>query len=130
MDSPPDDDDQRCSLDELLKLVADPQRRQILRYLIANADQPVPLEALVEHLGTHIPGDAPTDTPDATDRERLLIQLHHLQLPKLADYGIIEYNSSFQLVSYTEQPRIEALLQSEQFAGGEKEDTNEDDLDS
>ncbi|GAA5050983.1 hypothetical protein GCM10025751_25710 [Haladaptatus pallidirubidus] len=59
----------------------------------------------------------------ATDRDRLLIQLHHLQLPKLADYGLIEYNTSLQLISYIEESRVEALLQSEPIAGdGNKED--------
>ncbi|WP_231188589.1 DUF7344 domain-containing protein [Haladaptatus sp. DYF46] len=130
MVSSPDDDDQRCSLDELLKLVADTQRRQILRYLIANAEQPVPLEALVEHLSTDTSGDTTSDTTQATDQDRIVIQLHHLQLPKLADYGVIEYNSSLQLISYTEHPRVEALLQAEQRAGDESEDPNGDNYDS
>lgn len=130
MGSPPDDVDQRCSLDEVLKLVADTQRRQILRYLIANAEQPVPLEALVEHLSTDTSDDITSATTQATDRDRIVIQLHHLQLPKLADYGVIEYNASLQLVSYTEHPRVEALLQIEQRAGDENEDANGDDHDS
>ena len=106
----PDDEDQQCSLDDIFKLLADSQRRQILTYLIQNADRPVPLEALLEELmrQTDI-----SETDKSTERERLLIQLHHHQLPKLADYGMIEYNESLQLISYTEQRRVEALLQSE-----------------
>ncbi|WP_435158702.1 DUF7344 domain-containing protein [Haladaptatus sp. DFWS20] len=117
MDSSSDNPDKRCSLDELFKLLADRHRRHILTYLVTHADQPVPLEALVEHLERH------TDT----DRERLVIRLHHLHLPKLADYGVIEYNSSLQLVSYTEHPRLEALLQAGQSLGddGTESDVNE-----
>ncbi|WP_438267497.1 DUF7344 domain-containing protein [Haladaptatus halobius] len=130
MGSSPDNDDQRCSLDELLKLLADTQCRQILRYLIANADQPIPLEALVEHLSTHTLDTATSDTTQATERDRILIRLHHLQLPKLADYGVIEYNTTLQLISYLEDPRVDALLQSEQISGDDKEDTTGDDPDS
>ncbi|WP_425556750.1 DUF7344 domain-containing protein [Haladaptatus pallidirubidus] len=106
----------------LFVLLADTQRRQILRYLIANADQPVPIEALMEHI--YISAcNVTSETMQATDRDRLLIQLHHLQLPKLADYGLIEYNTSLQLISYIEESRVEALLQSEPIAGdGNKED--------
>ena len=113
----PEDTDERCSLDEIFKLLADTQRRHILTYLIEAADQPVPLEALVEHLQTH------TDT----NCEQLQTQLHHLHLPKLADYGVIEYNSPLQLVSYTEHPRLEVLLQAGQSLGdgGNESDVNE-----
>jgi hypothetical protein len=125
MGSSSDDDDPWLLLDELLKLLADTQRRQILRYLIANADRPVPLEALMEHLNTSA-CDATTKPMQATDRDRLLFQLHHHQLPKLADYGLIEYNSSLQLISYIEEPRVEALLQVEPIAGdGNKEDNGD-----
>ncbi|WP_423747293.1 DUF7344 domain-containing protein [Haladaptatus sp. SPP-AMP-3] len=101
MDASPNDTDERCSLDEVFKLLADTHRRHILIHLIETADQPVPLETLVEHLQTRA----------NTNREQLQTHLHHLHLPKLADYGVIEYNSSLQLVSYTEHPRLEALLQ-------------------
>ncbi len=118
----PDDEDQQCSLDDIFKLLADAQCRQILTYLIQNADRPVPLEALLEELMSQ--------TDRTTERERLLIRLHHLQLPKLVDYGMIEYNESLQLISYTEQPRVETLLQSEQIGGSEKKDMKEDGHDS
>ncbi|WP_231189317.1 hypothetical protein [Haladaptatus sp. DYF46] len=120
-----DDDDQRCSLDEHLDLIADAQRRQILSYLIENANRPIPLEALLEELMS----DGSTDS--TLSRERLLIHLHHIHLPKLADYGVIEYNSSLQLVSYTEHPRLEALLHSEQIESDETGgDSNADDPNS
>ncbi|WP_231188263.1 hypothetical protein [Haladaptatus sp. DYF46] len=122
MSSSDDDDDQRCSLDELLKLLADSERRQILTYLLEDADRPIPLEALLEELRS----DGSTDPTQA--RERLLIRLHHIHLPKLADYGVIEYNASLQLISYTEHPRIEALLRAEQIENDETEgDSNADD---
>ena len=122
-----DDDDQQCSVDEIFELVADAQRRQILTYLIQNADRPIPLEALLEELMTQ------TDTSESdqpTEREHLLTRLHHLQLPKLADYGVIEYNESLQLISYIEQSRIEMLLQSEHIASGGAENSTGDDHDS
>ncbi|WP_266082864.1 DUF7344 domain-containing protein [Haladaptatus caseinilyticus] len=113
----PEDTDEQRSLDEIFTLLANTQRRHILTHLIETADQPVPLEALVEYLQTH------TDT----NPEKLQTRLHHLHLPKLADYGVIEYNSSLQLISYTEHPRLEALLQAGQSLGdgGNKSDVSE-----
>ncbi|GAA0250143.1 ArsR family transcriptional regulator [Haladaptatus pallidirubidus] len=120
--SPSDDEDLPCSLDELFDLIADPQRRRILIYLIDNADHPVPLEALLEELMS----DESIDS--AYSRERLLIRLRHIHLPKLADYGVIEYNTSLQLISYTEHPRVEALIHAEQIESDETGgDSNADD---
>ncbi|MCO8255938.1 hypothetical protein NKF26_19195 [Haladaptatus sp. AB618] len=116
MDTSPNDESEQRSLDVLFKLLADEQRRQILSYLISNADQPVPLETIVEHLQTHT----------GTNRERLKIHLHHISFPKLADHGVIEYNPSLQLISYTERPRLEALLQQEQIPVDEEGESDID----
>jgi hypothetical protein len=115
----PEDTDKQRSLDEIFKLLVNTQRRHILTHLIETTDQPVPLEALVEHLQTH------TDT----NREQLQTRLHHLHLPKLADCGVIEYNSSLRLVSYLEHPRLEVLLQAGQSSsdGSNELDVNESD---
>ncbi|WP_150122994.1 hypothetical protein [Haladaptatus sp. R4] len=116
MDTSPNDESEQRSLDVLFKLLADEQRRQILSYLISNADQPVPLETIVEHLQTHT----------GTNRERLKIRLHHISLPKLADHGVIGYDPSLQLISYTERPRLEALVQQEQILVDEEGESDTD----
>ncbi|SIR98935.1 hypothetical protein SAMN05421858_5028 [Haladaptatus litoreus] len=117
MDTSPNDTDERCSLDQIFKLLSDTQRRYILTYLIETADQPVPLNTLVEHLNRRT----------STNRERVKSRLHHLHLPKLADYGVIKYNSSLQIISYMEHPRLEALLQAGQCLGdgGTESDVSE-----
>jgi hypothetical protein len=117
MDPSSDETAEGCSLDQVFKLLADTHRRHILTYLIETADQPVPLNTLVEHLNTRT----------STNREWVKSRLHHLHLPKLADYGVIEYNSSLQLISYMEHPRLEELLQAGQNLGdgGNESDVNE-----
>lgn len=74
-------DSTRAPGDEVFSVLADRQRRQILRYL-HGSDPPEGIESIA---------DAIEDRHDAPPRRELRIALHHKHLPKLDAAGLVEY---------------------------------------
>lgn len=95
----------RRSVDFLLSVLADEQRREILRYFQQAEDSVASLEALADHL---------VDAGAADDREReyVHVRLHHAHLPKLAETTAIEYEPHSRRVRYHGHPELETLLEA------------------
>ena len=96
------------------ELLASARRREVVAYLCARPEEPVPLDELVEHL---------LAVGDAADRERVLVSLHHVHLPKLAEAAVITYGDDRECVYYRVHDGLERLLRrggSFPSAGGEQ----------
>lgn len=83
-------------IETVFEVLADDERRDVCLYLMRLDTNAVCVEDLVEILADR-----------DTDRERLALDLHHRHLPKLADAGIIEYDSRSNTVRYWGQPTVE-----------------------
>ena len=80
-------------------LLSDSTRRQICS-ILTDPDPPVSERDLAIELATRCHDASAADiTP--SQRRQQLIELHHHQLPKLADYGLICYNRPTRTVSIT-----------------------------
>jgi Fe2+ or Zn2+ uptake regulation protein len=90
-----------AELDENLRLVADWQRRAVLRYLRQSGGCSATVEALTSHL---------TDEIGRLEREPVATALVYVHLPKLADEGFIEYDRRSDAVRYRAGPKVETLL--------------------
>lgn len=75
-------------------LAAD-RRREILDTIAAESG-PITRETLARNVATR---DADGD-PSESRIENVLVQLHHCQLPKLADAGLIEYDRGDGTITY------------------------------
>lgn len=53
------------------------------------------------------------------DPSRARIRLHHCDLPKLAETGVIEYDPRSEAVRYRGRDALEGLLRSDAVARGE-----------
>jgi len=97
------------SLDACLQLVADQHRRRAIHYLRRNANGTTTFDDLVDQLH----GKESVSEGDLLhDREQLAIQLQHTHLPKLADYGVVEYDHRNGTIQYRPDDRVEAVLDS------------------
>lgn len=56
--------------------------------------------------------EQPTTTDHSLDREELAIQIHHIHLPKLAEYGVVEYDRDRGIVHYLSDEQVETVLDS------------------
>ncbi len=72
----------------IYEAVGAPRRREVCQYLVTTEDTMVSLEEVATHVATD--GQTERDSP-VKDREsyrRILIELHHQHLPKLADAAV------------------------------------------
>lgn len=90
-------------LDSVFRILAHPRRRRILYYL-TTCNYPVPLNELIDKVAiqeaeTHV-GDIPAEV-----YEQVALDLHHTQLPKLSEWGVIDYNTEVNLVAVADTLR-------------------------
>lgn len=84
-------------LDTVFRVLSHHRRRLILHHL-RTRKYPVPSEELVDEIAfqeseAHM-GDIPAEV-----YEQVALDLHHTQLPKLAGWGVIDYNRDLNLVA-------------------------------
>lgn len=72
------------------EVLRDPSRRFLIRYLLRTESSIVEHETLVEGLIDRFDGDV--------DRQTIVTALRHVHLPKMADAGVIEYDSGDDIV--------------------------------
>lgn len=97
------------SLDACLQLVADRHRRRVIHHLRHGTDGTTTLENLVDQLHSSRPDNK---SDPLRDREQLAIQLHHTHLPKLAEYGVLEFELGSGTVRYQANEQVEKILDS------------------
>lgn len=96
------------NLDTILQLVADRRRRQAMQQLRHEATGRMTITDLVNRMRT----GGPVADDQTTHREQLAIQLHHAHLPKLAEYGVVDFDPVNGTVRYQPDEQIEAALDS------------------
>jgi hypothetical protein len=89
------------SLDALFEILANQQRRYTLCLLSEMKGVSTAISVLVDVL---------TDDLEIS-RNRLRMNLRHRHLPKMADYGLIDYNWQEGTIHYQSSDRLEALLE-------------------
>jgi len=91
-------------IDRRLALLAQSERRAIIRYLRESEADTVPVGEIARHLRK---SDATRD-----GRDEIAIELHHNHLPSLAAASVLDFDSSSEAVRYNGDELVEALLES------------------
>jgi len=100
---------ERSTANSVLQAVADDQRRAVLGALEA-ADDVLDYETLTDRVVERIRSDdATVSVPE--HRERVRSKLYHTHLPKLADSGLIVYDTEQKLVRSVADERTRELLE-------------------
>jgi len=94
------------STDTALRLLADQQRRKVLRH-VADGNGTTTADQLVDSIFT----DTPPSVDQGTTRDQFAINLHHVHLPMLEEAGAIEYGSESEAIQYRSIDIVEELLQ-------------------
>lgn len=94
--------------DACLRLVSDKHRRAVIQHLRDESS----LETTIDDLTRQLHGDPVSGNGGGQDRDQLAVRLVHSHLPKLADYGVIEYDLRSGTVRYRPDEQVEALLDS------------------
>lgn len=101
LDSAIDKADNRM-LNQTFDLLRNQQRRHVLETLYATGEKTLSTDDIADHVLTRV--------PDATDRDRVLIRLHHQTLPRLADDGVVEFDPRTDTVRYRGTELVDGLL--------------------
>jgi hypothetical protein len=105
MDAPPllrTDDE--VPIDRVFEILKNERRRRVLTTL-DRADGPVELGVLAETIAAFENGTTP-ERVDSTQRKRVYVALYQCHLPKMADLGVIEYDSRAGRVELTEDAQF------------------------
>lgn len=102
-DEPGSADDRSSALDDIFGVLADPMRREVIRYCADHANEPTDLDTVVDYLAEQRRDGEP-------DRDRIALRLHHLHLPKLAETGLVEFDPDSGRLEYRSNDAIESCL--------------------
>lgn len=91
---------QSDELDELLTILADQYRRDVLSYFRDTSTVDASVDDLVSEVREQGHGT----------EEQVAIRLSHVTLPRLAEAGVIEYDTRSETVKYHGHPELEALF--------------------
>lgn len=97
---------------EAFGIIADKRKRAVL-YLLEGQEETVRVEIIADHI-TAWETDIPVEQTGRESRRNVLAGLHHAQLPKLADRGLLNYDSEDGVVTVTE--RMDAIQPYVDFA--------------
>lgn len=78
-----------ASLDSTLTAVGNEHRRAVLRSLARTDGRSLDRDALTDRVAEQVTGAGPTSSDD---HQRIAIKLHHVHLPKLAEWGMVAYD--------------------------------------
>lgn len=96
------EDSMDYTLNRTFDLLRDRRRRYVLETLYTSADTAVSVGDLADRLVER--------DPDAADRDRVLVGLHHRTLPRLADDDVVGFDPRTDVVRYHGGEPIDDLL--------------------
>lgn len=97
----PDWREDRLSVSDQCELLASPRRQAVLRYLMDHPEDPVSVDTLAGYVLAEDPNQ---------DRQNVTFSLCHLHLPKLAEAGVINFDSAHRRVCYRPHSELEQHL--------------------
>lgn len=87
------------SVDEMFELLSHHRRRAVLRVL-ESQDEPLAVVDVAEEIAAREHGDS-AGSVTAEDVQPIHVELYHVHVPHLADYGVIDYNQDRGYVERT-----------------------------
>ncbi|WP_137286038.1 DUF7344 domain-containing protein [Halorussus salinisoli] len=93
-------------IDRVLDLLASKERRKVIEYFDENAADTATVEVLSAQLGRVKVESGGTDQSSTDVAKR---QLHHVHLPKLEEYGVVEYDPRAGQIRYRPDEQVESI---------------------
>lgn len=94
-----------ASLDTLLEILAEPRRRYALEYFWNHSDKVASFEVVT----SYILGQLAENREEVPEFDELQIALQHHHIPKMADAGLVDYDTRSQEIRYYENERFETF---------------------
>jgi hypothetical protein len=95
---------------EVFELLQNQRRRRVLRYLTTETDGRATLSDLAEHVAG-LENDVPPDRVTSTQRKRVYVGLYQAHLPKLDDYGVVDFDKHRGTVDLRDTTDLDPCLE-------------------
>ncbi len=130
-DDPSTDPQPELERDDLFHLLQSGRRRAVLSYLLAQGEESYVMRDIAEAIAAW-ENETTVEALSSTQRQRVYIALYQSHLPKLDEYGVIEYEQSRGTVVPTELASLFAPYIEDEFedeaavTGADRTETEED----
>lgn len=98
-----DPDDVALSVDTILSLLANTQRRELLHHLREASSETCAVDDCIAHILRR----EEAMTGERPGHDHVAARLHHVHIPKLAEAGVIDYDARSQTIRYWGHERLE-----------------------
>lgn len=103
------DESVNLSAGEIFELLKNERRRRVIQYLKTRDDRTASLSRLATHIAA-LENDVDETQVSSDERRRVYISLYQLHLPKLENYGVVEFHQDSGSVTLEETGRIDHYL--------------------
>ncbi|MFW5958701.1 MAG: DUF7344 domain-containing protein [Natronomonas sp.] len=97
---------------EIFELLKNERRRRVIEYLKTQEDSTTSLSTLAKHIAA-LENDVDQAQVSSAQRKRTYISLYQNHLPKLDDYGVIEYQQNSGTTELRETTQLDPYIEIE-----------------
>jgi hypothetical protein len=125
--------DSELDIGDVFELLKNERRRRVIRFLNEQEDGVTTLNVMAEHIAA-LENDIDVSQLSSSQRKRVYIGLYQCHLPKMDEYGVIDFQKNRGIITLKNTTQLESYLPDEDGEGSATEDRTEtgdvDDVDT
>lgn len=104
---------EQLEIGEVFELLKNQRRRQVISFLKEQEDGVTTLDVLAEHIAAK-ENDVDVSQLSSSQRKRVYIGLYQCHLPKLDDFGVVEYQKNRGIIELQDTAQLDQYLVDEE----------------
>ena len=106
----PRETDGDLEIGKIFEILKNERRRRVIEFLTEQEDEATTLSAVAEHIAAQ-ENDTDVSQITSSQRKRVYIGLYQCHLPKMDDYGVVDYQQSRGTIELQNVSQIERYLE-------------------
>lgn len=102
-------DGEELEIGDVFELLKNKRRRRVIEFLKKQDDRTTTLDVLAEHIAA-LENDVDVSQLSSSQRKRVYIGLYQCHLPKMDDFGVIEYQKNRGIIELQDTSQIDRYL--------------------
>lgn len=116
--------DGELDIGDVFELLKNERRRRVIRFLNEQEDGVTTLNVMAEHIAA-LENDIDVSQLSSSQRKRVYIGLYQCHLPKMDEYGVIDFQKNRGIITLKNTTQLESYLPNEDGEGSATEDRTE-----
>lgn len=101
--------EEELDVGEIFELLKNERRRRVIRFLQDQEDEQIQLSSLAEHIAA-LENDIDVVQLSSSQRKRVYIGLYQCHLPKMDDFGVVDFEKNRGIVTLRDTTQLEPYL--------------------